>query len=146
MTFPYTKPVFFFGKVLLATTFVVVIPSKIIKFDLVLETIQSRGVPEGLANILLIAAIGCLLSGTYLLISNKNQIIGSGLLLLFLVPTTLIFHIFPFQAEAFIMNMGLIGGLLLLLSGQPRHKDKSTSLTSFKIMEILERFLKYFFK
>ena len=37
------------------------------------------------------------------------------MLLLFLVPTTLIFHTFPIDA-GFLMNLALIGGLILSLT------------------------------
>ena len=42
-----------------------------------------------------------------------NQKIGSAFLLIFLIPTTLIFHVFPFHQRAVFMNLGLIGGLLI---------------------------------
>ena len=43
-------------------------------------------------------------------------------LIVFIVPTTFIFHFSPFQVKAVLMNMGLIGGLIL---GIETLKDKS---------------------
>ncbi len=106
----------FLGRLCLSAVFVVAVPSKIAKFSSVVSSISEKGIPEALAPFLLVAAIACLIVGSVLLIFGKNQKLGASLLLIFLVPTTLIFHAFPFQPKALFMNLGLIGGLTLALT------------------------------
>ena len=110
------KSVDFLGRLCLSAVFVVAVPSKIIKFSSVVSSISEKGIPEPLAPFLLLAAIACLIVGSVLLIFGKNQKLGASLLLIFLVPTTIIFHAFPFQPKALFMNLGLIGGLSLTLT------------------------------
>ena len=109
----------FFGRLCLATTFAIAIPPKIVKFNSVLSSITNRGIPEPLAVVLLIGAIACLIFGIGFLLFSKDQRIGALLLLIFLVPTTLIMHFFPFQSLAVFMNIGLIGGLILVFTKEP---------------------------
>ena len=100
----------------MAAVFVVAVPSKITKFSSVVGSISGQGIPEPLAPFLLVAAILCLVVGSVLLLFGNNQRLGASLLLIFLVPTTIIFHVFPFQPKALFMNLGLIGGLTLALT------------------------------
>jgi len=65
---------------------------------------------------LLILAIICLIFGSILFIAGFKQKLGAYLLLVFIVPTTFIFHFSPFQVKAVLMNSALIGGLLLGLN------------------------------
>jgi len=51
--------------------------------------------------------------GSGFFIFGENQKIGSAFLLLFLIPTTIIFQVFPFHQRAVFMNLGLIGGLII---------------------------------
>jgi len=51
--------------------------------------------------------------GSGFFIFGEDQKIGAIFLLLFLIPTTIIFHIFPFHQRAVFMNLGLTGGLLI---------------------------------
>ena len=104
------------GRICLATVFVIAVPVKITKFSSVVEAIVERGIPEPLAAFLLVAAISCLVGGSLLLVFSENQKMGATLLLVFLVPTTIIFHLFPFQSKAVFMNLGVIGGLTLALT------------------------------
>jgi uncharacterized membrane protein YphA (DoxX/SURF4 family) len=57
--------------------------------------------------------------GSGFFIFGKNQKIGSIFLLFFLIPTTLIFHIFPFHQKAVLMNLGLMGGLIITALREP---------------------------
>lgn len=50
--------------------------------------------PEPLAGFLLACAIAVLILGSILFVFGSNTRLGASLLLLFLVPTTLIFHTF----------------------------------------------------
>ena len=58
-------------------------------------------------------AIICLILGSGFFIFGEKQKIGSVFLLLFLIPTTIIFHVFPFHQRAVFINLGLIGGLII---------------------------------
>ena len=114
----------FVAKLLLSAIFVNAIPSKITNFGSQAEYITSRGFPEPLSNILLISAIALLISGSILLIFSNKTKFACSLLLIFLVPTTIIFHLVPLQFMAIARNLSLIGGLLIAI-------DK-TNVYSFK--------------
>ena len=106
----------FVGRLLMATTFAVAIPPKIYKFPSFVDAISNQGIPEPLASLLLVGAIACLIGGVGYLVFDKNQAIGASLLLVFIVPATAIMHFAPFQALAVFSNIGLAGGLLMVLT------------------------------
>ena len=112
----YEKAKNLLGRVLISAIFIYAIPGKIINFERTVEVLISKNIPSILAPFLLLSAIICLIFGSILFISGFKQRIGSALLLLFIVPTTFIFHFYPFQVKAVLMNAGLIGGLLLGLN------------------------------
>ncbi len=117
MNFPPIRKSFdFLGRLCLATTFAVAIPPKIFRFQSVVNSIENRGISEPLASILLVFAIVCLAGGVGFLLFGKDQRIGAALLLVFLIPTTLVMHLFPFQSLAVFMNLGLVGGLIIALT------------------------------
>ena len=122
MNFQANKWLDFFGRLCLATTFAIAIPPKILKFPEVVKVISNKGIQESIAAVLLLGAILCLIGGVGFLLFGKEQRIGSLLLLIFLVPTTVVMHFYPFQSIAVFMNIGLIGGLII-------------SLTRFKLPE-----------
>ena len=106
----------FLGRVFLAAVFVNAAHGKITDFAGNAARIASKGIPEPLANLLLLAAILVLIVGSVLLVFGGDTILGASLLLVFLVPTTLIFHAFPFETIPFLMNLALIGALMLAIS------------------------------
>ena len=103
----------FFSRVLISAIFISAIPGKINDFERTVEYISSKGIPEPISSILLVGAIICLILGSGFFIFGENQKIGSVFLLLFIIPTTLIFHVFPFHQRAVFMNLALIGGLII---------------------------------
>tara|TARA_Y100000589_G_scaffold332127_1_gene389534 strand:- start:303 stop:680 length:378 start_codon:yes stop_codon:yes gene_type:complete len=103
----------FISRVAISSIFISAIPSKILGFSKTVTYISSKGIPDPIASILLVGAIICLTIGSVFFIFGENQKIGSIFLLLFLVPTTILFHVFPFHQRAFLMNLGLMGGLLI---------------------------------
>ena len=109
----------FFSRVLISAIFISAIPGKINGFEGTVEYISSKGFPDPIASILLVGAIICLILGSGFFIFGGNQKIGSIFLLLFLIPTTIIFHIFPFHQRAVLMNIGLMGGLIITALRQP---------------------------
>ena len=103
----------FFARVLISLIFISAIPSKISSFETTVEIISSKGIPEIISSILLVGAIISLTLGSGFFIFGGNQKIGVVFLLLFIIPATIIFHLFPFNQRAVFMNLGLIGGLLI---------------------------------
>ena len=123
----------FLAKIFLSAIFVNAIPSKIANFGSQAQYITSRGFPEPLSNLLLIAAIALLISGSVLLIFSNKTKLACSLLLIFLVPTTIIFHLVPFQFEA-IRNLSLIGGLLIAIDRSSlNYLNASSNLESKEI-------------
>tara|TARA_B100000579_G_scaffold135174_1_gene109491 strand:+ start:868 stop:1266 length:399 start_codon:yes stop_codon:yes gene_type:complete len=111
MNFEQTKDLI--GRILISAIFIYAIPSKIINFERTVEVISNRNISLTLAPFLLLLAITCLIFGSILFISGFKQRLGACLLLIFIVPTTFIFHFSPLQIKAVLMNTGLIGGLIL---------------------------------
>ena len=105
----------FLGRLLLSAIFVNAIPGKITNFSSQVNFIVSKGFPESIASVLLTLAILVLISGSILLIFTNKIKLGSSLLLIFLIPTTIIFHFSPFDLFSVVRNLSLIGGLLLAL-------------------------------
>ena len=105
----------FLGRLFLSAIFVNAIPSKITNFSAQTNYIVSKGFPESIAAVLLLLAIIILISGSILLIFTKKIKLGSSLLLIFLIPTTIIFHFAPFDLFPVVRNLSLIGGLLLAI-------------------------------
>ena len=110
----------FLARVAISAIFISAIPGKITGFGRTVEYISSKGIPDLIASILLVGAIICLTLGSGFFIFGGKQKIGSAFLLLFLIPTTLIFHVFPFHQRAVFMNLGLIGGLLISALREPK--------------------------
>ena len=110
----------FLARVAISAIFISAIPGKIAGFGRTVEYISSKGIPDPIASILLVGAIICLTLGSGFFIFGGNQRIGSAFLLLFLIPTTLIFHVFPFHQRAVFMNLGLIGGLIIAAIREPK--------------------------
>ena len=101
------------GRVLISAIFIYAIPGKIVNFERTIEVLISKNIPLFIAPFLLLTAILFLIIGSILFISGFKQRLGASLLLLFIFPTTFIFYLFPFQTKAFLMNAGLVGGLIL---------------------------------
>ena len=110
----------FFSRVSISAIFISAIPGKLYGFERTVEYISSKGIPDPISSILLVGAIICLILGSGFFIFGENQRIGSIFLLLFLIPTTIIFHVFPFHQRAVLMNLGLIGGLVIAAIREPK--------------------------
>jgi len=110
----------FFTRLLISAIFISDIPGKIYGFEKTVAYISSKGIPDPISSILLVGAIICLILGSGFFIFGENQKIGSVFLLLFLIPTTIIFHVFPFHQRAVFMNLGLIGGLIIAAIREPK--------------------------
>tara|TARA_B100000963_G_C22179292_1_gene473745 strand:- start:120 stop:500 length:381 start_codon:yes stop_codon:yes gene_type:complete len=109
----------FVSRVAISAIFISSIFSKIKSFDKAVEYISAKGVSDPFAPVLLVGAVICLTLGSGFFIFGKDQKLGSALLLIFLIPTTIIFHLFPLQERAVLMNLGLMGGLILAVVRKP---------------------------
>ena len=109
----------FFSRLAISAIFISDIPGKINGFKRTVEYISSKGIPDSIASILLVGAIICLILGSGFFIFGTNQKIGATFLLIFLIPTTIIFHVFPFHERAVLINLGLIGGLVITALRDP---------------------------
>lgn len=79
------------------------------------QAMAAHGIP--FSGILLIPTIAVLLIGGLSILSGYKTCWGAWLLIGFLIPTTLIFHSqFPAEETAFLKNLGLMGGLLMLVA------------------------------
>ena len=110
----------FISRVSISAIFISAIPGKINNFERTVEYISSKGIPDQISSFLLVGAIICLVLGSGFFIFGENQKLGSVFLLLFLIPTTIIFHLFPFHQRAVFMNLGLIGGLIIAAIREPK--------------------------
>ena len=110
----------FFSRLSISAIFISAIPGKINGFERTVEYISSKGIPDPISSILLVGAIICLILGSGFFLFGENQKIGSIFLLLFLIPTTIVFHLFPFHQRAVLMNLGLIGGIIISALREPK--------------------------
>ena len=103
------------ARVLLCLVFIQAVIGKLTGFAGVGGMIAAKGLP--LAPVLLVAAVALMAVGSALVISGWKVRLGVVLLLMFLVPTTLLFHGDVSSAEERIQlfkNLAIIGGLLLV--------------------------------
>jgi len=107
------------ARVLLFPVFIHAVIGKLTGFTGVAGMMAGRGLP--LAPVLLAAAVALMAVGSVLVISGVRVRLGAILLLLFLVPTTLLFHndvADPQQCIQLLKNLSVIGGLLLVADQQ----------------------------
>ncbi len=105
----------FLGRLFLSAMFIVNIPPKILDFSNWAKEIADQGFPLFLSQIFLVAATFLLAVGSFLMIFTKKIKLGCSLLLIFLIPTTAIFHVVTFEPGHLISNISLIGGLFLAI-------------------------------
>jgi len=108
------------GRILLVLIFLNSGIGKVGNFEGTAQYMAKFGMP--FTNYFLMGAIFLELVGSITAILGYYTRFGAFLLLIFLVPTTLIFHTNfadPMQKVHFIKNISMFGGCLLLLSGGP---------------------------
>lgn len=90
---------------------------KISNFSGTQQQIAGAGLP--LAPLVTVFTIAFLFLGSLSLILGYRARIGTGLLLAFLIPATLVFHnpiVDPTQMIQFLKNLAIIGGLLMVVT------------------------------
>ena len=122
------------GRICIAALFVNALPGKMSNFSGTAAFIASKGIPEPLASALLIGAIVVLIVGSVLLVFGNNTILGASLLLIFLVPTTLIFHTNPLDLPHLFPNLAVIGALILAIT-----RSTGGSVPSFRALRARRR-------
>jgi uncharacterized membrane protein YphA (DoxX/SURF4 family) len=103
------------GRLCLAAIFVYASIKNILGFSDVQQMIANRGLP--IPTFLLLGNIVFQIVGAISLITGLQTRWGSLVLIVFLVPTTLVFHNFwvnSGETIPFLKNLGLIGGLLMV--------------------------------
>lgn len=87
--------------------------SHIVGYSSTVEMMSNQGLP--IPNLLLIFTIAFQLLGSLSLLLGYKVKIGSILLIAFLIPATLAFHNPASDINGFLKNIGLIGGLLMVI-------------------------------
>ncbi|WP_320664591.1 DoxX family membrane protein [Prochlorococcus sp. MIT 1223] len=133
MILEYRRVFDFVGRFCLAAAFAISIPPKLSNFSFFVRLISQKGIHQSISLFLLISAIFCLVFGVGFILFSDKQNIGSTFLLVFLIPTTLIMHLSPFEPVKFFMNLGLIGGLTISLTRSIPYAQSSieASIASF---------------
>jgi len=111
------------ARVLLCAIFLRSIYAKVTSFEPTLSYMESQGLPGGaIGSALLVGAIVTLMAGVSALLSGWHARVGALLLVLFLIPTTLIFHLDLDDRGEIIQlckNVSLLGGLLMVAAYGP---------------------------
>lgn len=103
------------GRIFIAVIFLYSGSKKIFNFESTVTYMASKNLP--FTSLLLVMTIIVLLIGGLSVLLGFKTEIGAWLLIGFLIPTTLIFHgQFPEETNQFLKNLGLMGGLLMLVS------------------------------
>ncbi len=108
------------GRILLAAIFLMSGLNKILHSQATQQYMASAGMPA--TGLLLVGAIVFELAGAVLLVVGWKTRIGAWLLIIFLVPTTLIFHTHlsdQNQVIHFMKNLSMLGGLLYVAAYGP---------------------------
>ncbi len=102
------------GRLFLSLIFIRSGINKIFNFEQTANYMASKNLP--FTHFLLIITIIVLLIGGLAVLLGYQTRLGAWLLIGFLIPTTLIFHgQFPEESIAFFKNLGLMGGLLMIV-------------------------------
>lgn len=114
---------FLAGRILLSLIFLNSGIGKIFTFAKTAGFMASKGMP--MANVLLVGAIVFEIVGALMIILGYKARVGAVLLIVFLIPTTFIFHNFWAIADvakrtpemiSFMKNITIMGGLLIVFS------------------------------
>jgi putative oxidoreductase len=115
------------GRILLVLIFLNSGIGKILKFDMTAQYMARFGIVY--ANFFLLGAIVFELLGSLSVILGFYTRLGAVLLILFLIPTTIIFHTNftdPLQMVQLMKNLSMLGGCLILLGMGPGHWSLDT--------------------
>jgi putative oxidoreductase len=105
------------ARIFLSSIFLKAGVSHVLDFSGMQQAIIAKGIPAFLAPTMAFSGIALLLAGGLSILLGYQTRVGVNLLILFLIPATLLFHLNfadNMQQIQFFKNLALIGGLLLL--------------------------------
>jgi putative oxidoreductase len=129
------------GRILLSGIFLRAGIGHVLDFAGMQQAIIAKGIPGFLSVGAAFGGIILLLSGGLSILLGYQTRVGAKLLIVFLIPATLLFHLNfadPMQQIQFFKNLGLIGGLLLLIQtgagywSLDRYSDRARYRTPIK--------------
>ena len=104
------------ARVFISSIFINALPKMIFDFSYNAKYISSTGIYQFLSPFLLFSAIVLIIIGIYFFILRKKSNMGPIILLVFLIPTTFIIHVFAFpDIGAIIRNISIIGVLIITI-------------------------------
>ena len=103
-----------FGRFLIAVIFLVSAFRKAVHFSATVSSMAGKGIP--FTEIVAVGAIGFETLGGLMLATGFQPRTGALLLILFLIPTTVLYHPVsdPQQLTQFLKNLAIIGGLCVV--------------------------------
>lgn len=106
---------FLLGRILLSIIFLQAGITHLLAPNPIIEGMTAKGIP--FAGFLIIPTIVILIGGGLSVLLGYRAKLGAWLLIGFLIPATLLFHTdFPEEKNSFFKNLGLMGGLLLIVA------------------------------
>ena len=120
-----SKRTILIGRILLSLIFLVSAAGKLFNFNGTAGMMSAKGFP--VASLFLVGALAFELLGGLSVLTGYKARLGAAALIIFLIPTTLIFHNFwaaqgmeqQMQAANFLKNVAIAGGLALLVAFGP---------------------------
>jgi putative oxidoreductase len=120
-----SKHTILIGRILLSLIFLVSAAGKLFNFNGTAGMMSAKGFP--VASLFLVGALAFELLGGLSVLTGYKARLGAAALIIFLIPTTLIFHNFwavqgmeqQMQAANFLKNVAIAGGLALLVAYGP---------------------------
>ena len=104
------------ARVFISSIFINALPTMIFDFSYNSKYINSTGIYQFLSPFLLFSSITLIIIGICFFIFRKASNLGPIILLVFLIPTTFIIHVFAFpDVGAIIRNLSIIGVLIITI-------------------------------
>jgi putative oxidoreductase len=108
------------GRILLSAIFLVTGYRMTTGFPATVEKMASRGIP--FTEVMAVGAIGLQIVGALMVATGYRPRVGAILLLIFLIPTTILFHppTDPAETIQFLKNLAIMGGLFIVIGATGR--------------------------
>ena len=104
------------ARVFISSIFINALPTMIFDFSYNSKYINSAGIYKSLSSLFLFSSIVLIIIGVCFFIFKKESYLGPIILLVFLIPTTFIIHVFAFpDIGAIIRNLSIIGVLIITI-------------------------------
>jgi putative oxidoreductase len=119
-----TTAIYSLGRIFLAGIFLISGYHKATHFSETVERMAQAGIP--FADLMAVGAIGMEMVGALMVATGYRARVGAILLILFLIPTTLIFHPpnVAGQLIQFFKNLAIMGGLLIVFGASGREEKE----------------------